>query len=111
MSKKPKKAKEPSLIRKIISIHYEQSKRRKALRLLQKQSWSFDFLALLLVKASQLAGQNLSLTITDRNGVSCTLDYSKAKGADSIKQLDDSIFNHLDDDAAVLDFIAKNSRR
>lgn len=110
-NKKPKAQKEPSLLRKIIEIHFEQVKRQKAIRLLQKQSWSFDFLALLLVKASQVSGQSLSLTITDRNGISYTLTHDKAKEADSVKNLDDTIFNHLDDNAAITDFIIKHSRR
>lgn len=109
--KNHRQQKEPSLLRKIIEIHFEQAKRNKVIRQLQKQSWSFDFLALLLVKASQVSGQNLSLTITDKNGVSYTLTYDKANEADSVRKFNDSIFNHLDDDTAVADFIAKNSRR
>lgn len=108
---KRKQQKEPSLFRKIVEIHFEQAKRNRVIRQLQKQSWSFDFLALLLVKASQVSGQNLSMTITDKNGVSYTLTYDKAKEADSVKRFNDSIFNHLDDDTAVADFIARNSRR
>ena len=53
MSNKIKREKEPSLLRKLIEIHYEQAKRRKALRLLEKQSWSIDFLSMLLVKAGK----------------------------------------------------------
>lgn len=109
--KKIKKDKEPSLFRKIIEIHFEQARRQKVIRQLQKQSWSFDFLALLLVKASQVSGQNLSLSITDREGVTYTLAYDKAKQADSVHQLGDTIFDHLDDDIAVANFITKNSRR
>lgn len=109
--KKVKVRKEPSLLRKIIEIHFEQAKRRKALRMLQKQEWSFDFLALLLVKASKLAGQSLSLTITDKNNIKYTLTYDKAKTADSLQTLDDSIFNHLDDEAAIQSFIRSNSMR
>lgn len=109
--KKIKKDKEPSLFRKIIEIHFEQARRQKVIRQLQKQSWSFDFLALLLVKASQVSGQNLSLSITDREGVTYTLTYDKAKQADSVQQLGDTIFDHLDDDIAVANFITKNSRR
>lgn len=109
--KKIKKDKEPSLFRKIVEIHFEQARRQKVIRQLQKQSWSFDFLALLLVKASQVSGQNLSLSITDREGVTYTLAYDKAKQADSVRQLDDTIFDHLDDDTAVANFITKNSRR
>lgn len=109
--KKIKRDKEPSLFRKIIEIHFEQARRQKVIRQLQKQSWSFDFLALLLVKASQVSGQNLSLSITDREGVTYTLAYDKAKQADSVQQLGDTIFDHLDDDIAVANFITKNSRR
>ena len=109
--KKIKKDKEPSLFRKIVEIHFEQARRQKVIRQLQKQSWSFDFLALLLVKASQVSGQNLSLSITDREGVTYTLAYDSAKHADSVQQLDDTIFDHLDDDTAVANFITKNSRR
>lgn len=109
--KKIKKDKEPSLFRKIIEIHFEQARRQKVIRQLQKQSWSFDFLALLLVKASQVSGQNLSLSITDREGVTYTLAYDRAKQADSVQQLGDTIFDHLDDDIAVANFITKNSRR
>lgn len=103
--------KEPGLLRKLITIYFEQAKRRKALRCLQKQEWSFDFLALLLVKASQIANQNLSLTITDKVGVSYTLTYDKAKGNATVNDFDDSIFNHLDNDTAINDFIQKHSRR
>lgn len=109
--KKIKKDKEPSLFRKIVEIHFEQARRQRVIRQLQKQSWSFDFLALLLVKASQVSGQNLSLSITDREGVTYTLAYDRAKHADSVQQLDDTIFDHLDDDTAVANFITKNSRR
>lgn len=106
-----KKVREPCLLSKIISIYYEQAKRRKALRRLQKQSWSFDFLSLLLVRASELAGKGLTLEIKDKSGVTVTLTYDSAKRSDANKQLDDSIFNHLDDDLAVQQFISSNSRR
>lgn len=39
-----KKNKQPSLFRQMISIHYEQAKRRKALRQLVKAEWSMEFL-------------------------------------------------------------------
>lgn len=111
MSVKTKVHKEPSLFRKIIEVYFERAKRRKALWLLQKQEWSFDFLALLLVKASKLAGKNLSLVVTDKSGTKYTLLYDMAKNADSLNTLDDSIFNHLDDDIAIDSFIRNNSRR
>lgn len=111
MGRKRKAAGEPSLVRKLIDIYFEQCRRRKALRLLQRQRWSFDFLAVLLVRASELAGKGLTLTIKDRDGVSCTLTYDEAKASRDAGNLDDSIFNHLDDDMAVSEFIRLNSRR
>lgn len=110
-NKPPKPLKEPSLLHKLLIIYYEQAKRRKALRLLQKQSWSFEFLSVLLVKASKLAGQNLSLVIKDKDGKTYTLTCDKAKNSDAVDKLDDSIFNHLDDDTAINTFIANNSVR
>lgn len=109
--KRIKPVKEPSLFRKLINIYFEQARRRKALHILQKQSWSFDFLALLLVKASKTAGRGLSLVITDKNGTSYTLSYDNAANADSVQALDDSIFDHLDDEVAISSFITKHSVR
>lgn len=109
--KRVKVPKEPSLFRKIAEIHFEQVKRRKAIRLLQQQSWSFDFLALLLVKASKIQNTPMSLEITDKQGIKYTLTYDKAKEADFVQKFDDSIFNHLDDDTAIQHFVAEHSRR
>jgi len=108
---KVKAVREPSLLHKLFTIYYEQAKRCRALRMLQKQSWSFDFLALLLVKASKIAGQGLSLTVTDRQGVKYTITYDKAKQSEAVSRFDDSIFNHLDDDIAVTDYITRHSVR
>jgi len=104
-----KREKEPSLIRKLISIHYEQAKRRRALRILAKQTWSIDFLSELLVRAAKLLDDNIQLSITNKDGTKLTLTYSQAIKSDRL--LDDTdIFNHLDDDAAVDDFISKHGR-
>ena len=107
-----KKEKEPSLFSQMIVIHTEQAKRRKALRILTKQSWSVDFLSLLLVKAGKVLGNGVQLEITNRDGMKITLTYQQATNTD-ISQIDDSndIFNRLDNDAAVEDFIRRNSRR
>ena len=106
-----KKQKEPSLLRQIISIHFEQARRRRELRRLQKQSWSFDFLALLLVKASKLQNQNLELVVTNKDGISYKLSTLQAERQDSVRALNDSILDHLDDDMAVNNFIRQNSVR
>lgn len=109
--KKVKKQKEPSLFRKIINIHFEQIKRRRAIKLLQKQSWSFDFLSILLVKASKIANRNLTLEIVNKDGVKIMLTYDNAKNSSSVNMLDDSIFDKLDDNLAIEEFIAKHSVR
>lgn len=105
--------KEPSLFRKLVDIHYEQAKRRKALRILTKQAWSFDFLSLMLINAGKQIDKGLQLEITDRNGLKVLLTYDKAVKSDAVNNLsaDDSIFNHLDDDVAVDRFISEHSRR
>lgn len=105
-----KKAKEPSLLKKIIMIHAEQAKRRKALRYLSKQSWSIDFLSVLLVKAAKLNSNNVELVITNKDGMSISMKYSEINNQ-VVEQLDDSILNHLDDDAALQQFIVQNSTR
>lgn len=106
------KVKEPSLLRKIISIHYEQAQRRKALRILEKQSWSFDFLSMLLVKAGKSLGDGVQLDITNKDGTKLTLTYNQALRSDTSGiNPDDDIFNRLDDDAAVEEYIRRHSRR
>lgn len=108
---KIKVQKEPSLLSKIILIYSEQAKRRKALRLLTKQAWSFDFLSLLLIRAGKLMGDGVQLEIKDTDGKSFILTYNKALQSQPANALNDDIFNHLDDDLAVEDFIRKHSTR
>lgn len=104
---KAKKDKEPSLLRKLIDIYFEQAKRRKAMRLLEKQSWSFDFLAAVVSKAAKLSGKAMSISVTNKDGTTLTI----AGSPDNETQFEDSIFDHLDDDTALQHFIAKNSTR
>lgn len=102
--------KEPSLFRQIIAIHYEQAKRRKALRLLEKQHWSVDFLSTLLLKSAKMLGTSLQLTIISPDDVKLVITAKDLKEDDG--RIDDTdIFNHLDDTSAVNDFIAKHSTR
>lgn len=104
MSKKTPK--EPSLLRQIIAIHYEQARRAKALRLLQKQSWSVDFLSTLLLKSAKMLGSPLELTVCSPEGITVKIT---AKDMQDDGRIDDTdIFNHLDDQAAVNNFIYKH---
>ena len=105
-----KQDKEPSLLKQIIAIHYEQARRRKALRLLEKQHWSVDFLSTLLLKAARMMGTSLELTIVSPDNVRMIITAKDLKTDDG--RIDDSdIFNHLDDASAVNNFIVKHSTR
>lgn len=110
-SKKVNTTKEPSLLRKIIDIHYEQSKRRKALRELEQLHWGYDFLSLLLVDAAKKVGTGLQLTIVNKDGTKLILTYDKAAASVGKDKLDASILDNLDDDTAVTQFIREHSTR
>lgn len=102
------KNKEPSLLRQLIEIHYEQAQRRKALRILNKQEWSVEFLEALVVHAAKELKRNIVVTVTSPAGHK--LEIKSVEGTNRYDASDD-IFNHLDDQAAVERFIRENSRR
>lgn len=105
-----KRDREPGLLGKLITIYFEQARRRKAIRLLSRQSWSVDFLCLLLVKSARMLGNGVTLEVVNKDGQAIRLAYTKEMEA-SVEGTDDSILNHLDDDAAVADFVARHGRR
>ena len=103
------KNKEPGLLRQIIAIRYEQARRRKALRILNKQSWSVEFIEYLCEHAAKVMNKDIVMTVTSPGGhkleIKSVANHAKAMMAD------DDIFNHLDDQAAVERFIRENSKR
>jgi len=101
--------KEPGLLRQIIAIHYEQAKRRKALRILSKQVWSVEFFEYLIKKAAKDLHQNIEIEIESPAGHKMRM--KAVTGEESQFSADDDIFNHLDDVAAVNAFIRANSTR
>ena len=105
--KKQRRHKEPSVLRKMVEVLWEDAKRRRALRLLERQSWSLDFLSMALVKAGKHLDEGLVMVITDRNGARMELRYEDARG----RLEEDNVFMHLDDELFVERFIAANSRR
>ena len=110
--KRQKKQKELSLFRKIVEIHYEQAKRRKALRILEKQVWSLDFIIQIFIKAGKVLSDGVILEITDKNNVTMRLTYDQAKQrSTAVNSPDDDIFDKLDDDTAVDDYIRRHSVR
>lgn len=107
IKKKHRRHKEPSVLMKVVEVLYEDAKRRKALRLLERQAWSLDFLSMALVKAGRHLDEGLVMVITDRNGVRMELRYEDVKD----RVTEDNVFMHLDDDSFVERFIAANARR
>lgn len=63
---------------------------------------------MLLTKAAKASGTQLSLMVENKDGQKfvLTADGSKKAQAD-----DDDIFNHLDNEAAVQEYITQHSRR
>lgn len=103
------KNKEPSLFRQIIEIHYEQAKRRRALRTLAKAEWTWEFLESVITHAADAKKQDIEIVIERQNGDKISISSVKSRNT-SLKE-DYDIFNHLDDQAAVDRFIRENARR
>lgn len=101
--------KEPGLLRQIIAIRYEQTKRRKSLRALNKQEWSVEFIEYLCEHAAKTLNKDIEFEIQSPGGHKLVIK-SVANHANNM-MADDDIFNHLDDQAAVERFIRENSKR
>lgn len=101
------KNKEPSLLRRIVEIHHEQATRRKALRILNKQQWSVEFLEYLVKNAAQQLNQDIVVEIESPSGHKLRILSAKASyhGLNN----DNDIFNKLDDQTAVEQFISDHA--
>ena len=102
-----------SLLRQLIDIHWEQAKRRKALRQLAKTEWSLELLAeVVRIAAKEFqTGIEIAVDTKDVNGNVHTIRISSIKDIRPEFNTDDDIFNHLDDNAAIDRFIVEHSRR
>ena len=103
------KNKEPGLLRQIIAIHYEQAKRRKALRTLAKAEWTWEFLESIVTHAADMQKKDIEIAIERKNGDKIIISSVKSRNTNLKEDFD--IFNHLDDQAAVDRFIRENARR
>lgn len=103
------KNKEPGLLRQIIAIHYEQAKRRKALRELAKAEWTWEFLESIVTHAADMQKKDIEVAIERKNGDKIIISSVKNRNTNLKEDFD--IFNHLDDQAAVDRFIRENARR
>lgn len=100
------KNKEPSLLRKIIDIHYEQAKRRKALRHLAKTEWSIEFLTEIIRQAAKSYDKDVQLEIETPGGHKIRISSANKRFTNN--SIDDDIFNKLDDDTAIERFIIEH---
>lgn len=101
--------KEPGLLRQIIEIHYEQAKRRRALRQLAKTEWSLEFLTEVIRHSAEVMHKDIVIELETKAGHKMRLSSVKNRSNDL--NADNDIFNHLDDEAAVQKFIQENSVR
>lgn len=99
--------KQPSFFKQAWDIYYERTKTRKALRLLQKQEWSVDFLTALLIRASNMTNKPLEMIITNNN---MTIRINTIDSSMNATYRDDNIFNHLDDELKIKQFIDEVNR-
>jgi len=107
--KKRKLPKEPSLLSKFIDIQVERYKTHKALRIMSQQEWSVEFLTAMIVRASNVTRQQLEITLVNKSGHAIKISTVDAPETSVFR--DDSIFNHLDDELKIKEFISKvNSR-
>ena len=103
------KNKEPGLLRQIIAIHYEQAKRRKALRTLARTEWTWEFLESVVTHAADMQKKDIEIAIECKNGNKISISSVKSRNT-SLKE-DYDIFNHLDDQAAVDRFIREHAKK
>ncbi len=97
------------LIRDIITIRREHAETKKALRLLNKQNWSIEFLTAMLIRASRYYGSALEMTINSPDGKSIVVKSADASNKPT--QLpDDDIFNHLDNERRIQEFVTELNR-
>ena len=107
--KKSRKDKTPGLLWQIIAIKYEQARRRKALRILNRQEWSVEFIEYLCEHAAKVLNKDIVIAVTSPAGHKLEIKSIAEHAANLMA--DDDIFNKLDDDVAVAEFIREHSRR
>ena len=107
--KKQKGYKPPSFLRQLIDLHIERQKTRKALRILSQQEWSVDFLTAMLIRSANLAHRPLEMTIYSKNGTAIKINTIDTPTSSVFT--DDSIFNHLDNELKMKQFIEGVNKR
>jgi hypothetical protein len=75
---------------------------RRALRILNAQDWSVEFLTSLLIRAASASKQQLEMTIVGPNGRMLKVNTLESRPQAVV---DEDIFNHLDDDVKIRQFM------
>ena len=101
--------KEPSLFKKLIDIHYEQAKRRKAIREAERAEWTIEYLSEVIRLAALQLNKGVEIELETKAGHKMTL--KSTFNLNNTLSADNDIFNHLDDNAAIERFIRKHSPR
>jgi hypothetical protein len=96
-------------VKDLWSVLVERHKIHKALRVLNKQEWSIEFLTALLIRASRISHQQLEMIIV--NGPMQLIIRSQEAESRPTALIDDDIFNHLDDEAKIKAFMEKVRER
>jgi hypothetical protein len=81
----------------------ERCRIHRALRILSKQEWSVEFLTALLIRASHVSKQQLEMSISGPNGVHFTVRTTDTNTSKTLR--DDSIFDHLDDERKIQEYM------
>lgn len=100
-------AKRDTLFGKLIDIYAEQARAKKAVRVLAKQEWSVEFLEYLVLKCAKQTRKDVQMVV--KNG-SKVLTISSVSAPENPHVEDEDILMHLDDTAAVNDFIRRHGK-
>jgi hypothetical protein len=89
-------------LKELWSLKVQWAQTQKALHLLSKQSWSVEFLTALLVRAAKMYGSPIEMQLFDKDGRSIVI---RVPEREDTKFKDDDIFQHLDDDVKIRQFM------
>lgn len=96
------KIKKRTVFTDLWDLWIERTKTKKALRILVQQEWSVEFLTAMLYRAARLYQQPLEMTIESKNGTKLIV---RTTDVNATPFKDDDIFNNLDDELKVQQFI------
>jgi hypothetical protein len=90
------------------AVWVERNKIHKALRMLSKQEWSVEFLTALVIRAARISRQSMELEIVSPMGQRIII---RSTDTPPSALPDDNIFNHLDDEVKMQEFMREVNRK